>query len=207
MPIYANDMAISRNGDIFITSSNSIITELSPALRIIHTYYLTAHYFDGAIAISRNGDIWVANNTYKKHFAILKLNPRGKIIGIYHLKGYWPQNVAIDHSGNIWVGSSWSKNQVSFISTLTELNRYGYMIAKYKLKSGNPIENILVDNYGNILVLTNTILLKLNPKGKIINKYSVQNNILGMTIDSSGNIWVTNYMRGTVTEYIGIDKK
>lgn len=210
LPINAQYMAINGNGNIFVTSSNSIITELSPALKIVHTFYLKKRYFDGVIAISKSGDIYIANNTFKRHSSVIKLNPRGKIIAIYNLKGYyWPLNLAIDDSRDIWIGSSWTswiKHEVSH-NTLTELNKYGHKISEYNLNPKNPIENILIDQYGNILVLTNTILYKLNSRGKIINKYSVQNNVLGMAIGSSGDIWISNFKRGTVTKYVKLDKK
>ena len=168
-----------------------------------------------AIAADGSGNAWVAN-----YFdGVTKLLANGTAAGgspylVAGLASANPEGIAIGASGTVWVANG--------NASLSELNSTGGAISGGSGYTGGGLNSpfgIAIDGLGNAWAANlggNSISefdssgnpLSPDPagygSGSAASGGAGMNGPFGLTIDGSGNVWVTNYFDVFVTEVVGI---
>ena len=170
-------------------------------------YTSTDLVFPVAVAIDANHNGWIANSGGT---TVTKVSPDGKQFTSISCCNA-PFGLAFDQSGNLWV-SNFFGDSVSEISSTGTVVSSGYTGGALNHPQGIAVDgsgNVWVANYrgpsitelasatssspGKIL----SPAAGLAPDASLIEAYSV-------AIDSSGNVWVTNFGSNTLTEVVGL---
>jgi len=164
--------------------------------------------FPVALAIDSNHNAWVANQGGM--LPVTKISPDGVTVTNYGCDCNGASGVAIDQRGNIWLANYYG-------NSISAVNSAGTLVVDAAIGGGvDHPQGIAVDGNGAVWVsnfLSNSISELggasspamggfLSPStgfgsdAAILQPY-------GLAIDSSGNIWVSNFGNNTLTQFIG----
>ncbi|HXB62130.1 MAG TPA: hypothetical protein VNU94_04685 [Acidobacteriaceae bacterium] len=197
-----NDVAIDAAGDAWITSSSSVVndlTELSPTgIALTGANGITPSGMTAAakVAIDGTGNIWVTNNDGSA--GIVELDSTGTSVGGSPFDAGTLgliNNIAIDASNNIWLSAG---------SNVVELDDTGTPV------TNSPFtDSTITDAYGIAIDgssdawLTNsdtTDVVELSSSGTTVSGSPYIDSsfvsALGDAVDSDDNVWVANYGTG-----------
>ncbi|PMP84799.1 MAG: hypothetical protein C0174_06335 [Thermodesulfobium narugense] len=102
--------------------------------------------------------------------------------------GQAPNAITTDKFGNIWVTNYQSQS-------ISKINQEGN-VTNFNIKV-DPI-GIAADNYGNIFVINNNSLIKLNQEEKILGTHEIADGMNYIFIDPKNNIWVDDWKSGKI---------
>lgn len=177
-----------------------------------------------AVASSSQGNIWIANagDGTSNLGSVTEIGNNGNFIANFNSTSYHfnnPHAIAIDSTGNIWVVNS--GNDTTDLGSVTEMASDGSFIANYNNSSPgydfNRAYFIAIDHANNLWITNSPI--DVNFPGSVTEMIKQENGTYSglnfnntdepryhfahptpITIDPSGNIWVTNFIGGSVTE-------
>lgn len=124
-----------------------------------------------------------------------------------------PAGVAVDSSGNIWVEDFWNNRFEKFSSSGSYVSQFPTAVA---FNGNNYMQEIAIDHSGNIWALDNrnNRVVEFNSSGSYLSQLgcasgscssgSGNGNLsmpLGITIDSSGNVWVSDSENSRIEEF------
>jgi sugar lactone lactonase YvrE len=228
-------IAIDGSGNVWVTNTSGSVTEFNPAgspLSPAMGFTGGGQNYPTGIAIDGSGNVWVANLSGN---SVTELNPAGSALS--PADGFTggglnsPVGIAITGSGNVWVTNfpfpSVVGNTIVGGTSVTELNPAGSALSPAGGITGGGLDGprgIAIDGSGNVWVANRVgnSVTELNPAGSPLSPaigftggglaYSGGNvNVagvpVGIAIDGSGDVWVTNESTGGagsgVTEFIG----
>ena len=196
-------MAYDANGNLWIGNQNGgTVTEFtvsaSGVLTPVTAFQTAGTNVDG-ITFDSLGNMYVANQMTS---SVYKYSPSGSgfTLAATFIVQFNPQQVAISSSGDIWVTGAGSNtlNQYSSTGTL-----------KQSITLSNA-EGIAIDGAGNVWASSDgagNILYEYSSSGELLQSFSVAtpgfNFAWGLTIDTYGNIWVTDIDGTTINKVIG----
>ncbi|MBF6569426.1 MAG: hypothetical protein IVW54_11200 [Candidatus Binataceae bacterium] len=223
-------IAIDQRGNAWVADGSAVAEIASGTSTPVP--YGTFSSADG-IAIDANGNVWVTDNTGGSVTELCGANitscpsnasTTGAVIGTVNsqtassLAG--ATGIAIDRSGNAWVAAT-----SNGAGAVTEITSAGAVVSGTNGFTGGGIdtpEEIAIDGAGNVWMANRgnssvTELCGASPApcptgvttgGAIspITGYSTanMNGAYGIAIDSSGNVWASNSLDGSVSELIGL---
>ncbi len=219
-------------------TGSAILTVTSPTLNPLAYTTPVVAVLPASIALDASGNIWVTNFGVNSVIMLpTALTSSGGVVPspipsptTYSINGSSPFGIAIDYVGNIWTANYSSGdlamidlNQPAYDATVcptAPINSSGGLFF-YRFGSGSLSgpHGIAIDSSRNVWVTnysSNTVSMLIPnytfcqssaqhpatvtiPQANIVS-YTVGNNPYGIAIDSSGNVWVTNYTDGTVSE-------
>jgi hypothetical protein len=189
-------------------TSGNYLLKLSNAGTSISSYQNAAFQSIEGSAIDSTGALWGANYSSS---TVVKV-PSANNSVTYNVSGGGiaaTTRVAIDASDNAWFESSTNNNLVKISSTGAILSgSNGFTVPN---GAGTNPEGLGADGAGNMWVgfagsgASTSALAVFNNAGTYIGNYAFpgQNGTRGAQVDSSGNVWVTEYSNGTLIELVG----
>ncbi len=205
-------IAIDPNGTVWVVNTqNGTVTQLNSSGQTISGgsgYGSSALAFPAAIAIDASHDAWVGNMNAEQ---VVKISGDGKTVqAVTCCMG--PQGLAIDASGYVWAANYYG-NSVSRIAA-------GGTVASGSPYTGATLTTpsaIAVDGAGSVWVgnfrghlLTELAGSGAATPGRVISPAAGWasdaglNQPFALAVDASGNVWVSNFAAGTVTELVGV---
>jgi streptogramin lyase len=209
---YPIAVAIDTDGSAWIVDyGNSHLTHLSSsgqALSGASGYSSSQLAFPVSVALDGSHNAWVPNQSGT---TVTRVSADGSQFTSYDCCSA-PSNLAIDRSGNVWVANFYA-------STLSEISANGTVLANGTIGGGglDHPQGMAIDGAGNLWIS--------NYRSSRISKFSGASSTLpgtalspaaglgshaallesyAIAVDSSGNLWVTNYGSNTLTEFIGL---
>ena len=205
-------LAIDPNGTVWVVNTqNGTVTQLNSSGQTISGssgYGSSALAFPSPIAIDASHNAWVGNMNGND---VVRISADGKsVVPVTCCDGV--QGLAIDASGYIWAANYYG-NSISRIS------------ASGAVASGSPYTGptlntpsaIAIDGTGNVWVnnfrdrrLTELAGSNASSPGSVLSPAAGWASDAGLdqpsalAVDASGNLWVANFIAGTVTELIGV---
>lgn len=165
--------------------------------------------FPVAVAVDANHNAWVANNSGT---TIAKVSPDGSKFTSYACCDV-AAGIAIDQGSDVWV-ANYHGDSISLLSSDGTVISTGYNDNQASLYGP---QGIAIDGSGNVWVanylgdsITELSGSASSSPGKILSPavgYAKDASLLqafAISIDASGNLWVTNLGNGTLTEMIGL---
>ncbi len=164
--------------------------------------------FPVALAVDSGHNAWVANQGGT--LPVTKISPDGAQVANYDCDCNGASGVAIDQKSNVWVANYYG-NSISAVDSC------GKLVLDAATGGGvDHPQGIAVDGNGTVWVsnfLSNSISelggASSSAMGAFLSPstgFGTDAAILqpyGLAIDSSGNIWVSNFGNSTLTEFIG----
>jgi streptogramin lyase len=169
----------------------------------------TSLAFPVAIAVDSNHNAWVANQAGE--LPITKISADGSQVTNYNCNCNGASGVATDQSDNVWIANYYG-NSVSAV------NSCGTLLVNAVTGGGlDHPQGIAVDGAGTVWVsnfLGNSLSeiggsagstegTLLSPSGGFGTDASILQPY-GLAIDASGNLWISNFGKSTLTEFIGV---
>lgn len=179
-------------------------------------------------AIDSGGNLWI---TTESSYQIARVSPTGSALFTPIVTAQQPEFPSIDHNGNAWIAVQETNAEIYVVTPSggTTVLTSGTTHAELTSTFGSAVDgngNVWfanrAGNYGGVsgVVGTNSIIeinganqLAISPPTNYIpeTEYSgtpttmtkMLDGSLNLAIDPSGNIWVTNYTGGTVSEIVG----
>ena len=167
-----------------------------------------------SLALDSAGNVWVGNN----YDGVTELDSNGALVGNFNPPGAnfdWPVYLAIDSTTrNVWV-TNWYGNSV------TELNSKGALVGNFAPAGANFLEPGVeaLDVKDNLWVVNSpggapatrpaqsylgNSVTELNSSGALVGNFAPVganfSGLVGLVLDTKGNVWVTNYLGNSVTE-------
>ncbi|NYF53803.1 NHL repeat-containing protein [Tunturiibacter gelidoferens] len=210
---YPTAIAIDGNGTVWIPDyGNSRVTLLSSTgqpLSGTNGYESLQFSFPLAVALDSNHYGWVANSG---NDTVSKVSADGSQIASFP-SGSGPDGIAVDQRGYVWVA-----NQIG--NSITELANDGTVVSSgYSDNKASILapQGIAIDGSGHVWVAnlhSHTITelagsVAASP-GAILSPTAGYASDAGFTeayaivVDASGNLWVTDFNNGTLTEIVGL---
>jgi streptogramin lyase len=210
---YPTAVAIDPNGTVWIPDyGNSRVTLLSSTgqpLSGTNGYESLQFSFPLAVAIDSNHYGWVVNFG---NDTVSKVSADGSQIASFP-SGSGPDGVAVDQRGYIWVA-----NQIG--DSITELANDGTVVSSGYSDNNASIlapQGIAIDGSGHVWVanlhshtITELAGSAAASPGAILSPTAGYASDAGFTeayaivVDASGNLWVTDFNNGTLTEIVGL---
>ncbi len=207
-------IAIDSTGPIWVVNTqNSTVTQLNGSGQTISGtsgYGSSALAFPSPIAIDAAGDAWVGN-TYTD--TIVKISSDGKQVQAVPIGSTGPQGLAIDASGYVWTANYYG-NSVSRVQASTAAAVSGSPYAGGTLTTPAAIA---IDGAGSVWVgsFRSNVLSQLAGSTAVVPGAALSpvagwagdaglNQPFSLAIDASGDVWISNFGAGTVTELIGV---
>ncbi len=165
-----------------------------------------------SVTVDPSGNVWATDGM---HTRLVKFDGSGNYLGDYSV-GNYAGGVHSDPWGNIWVAG------VGAISTVTEFNSSGAVVKQLGAHDSNlrsfqvlnAPSDVAVDSAGNMWVadqygssgFPSGSLEKFSSGGAFIGQYgqvgsSYLNSPWGLTLDASGNVWVSDSGNGRIVEF------
>ncbi len=176
---------IDAGGNVWVCNfgSNSI-SQFSPSGAILGTFPLGPL----SLGIDAAGNVWTSIHS---GFHTVEINSSGTVLGTFSGGG---QALAIDASGNVWVLGNSSSNSAEFSPS-------GTVLLSGIATTGAATQNgIAIDAQGNPWISGNISVNHISgSSGAALQTYPLSTSTRGITIDSSGHVWVLT-TAGTVVE-------
>jgi sugar lactone lactonase YvrE len=210
---YPTAIAIDPNGTVWVPDyGNSRVTLLSSAgqpLSGTNGYQSLQFSFPLAVAVDANHNGWVANFG---NDTVSKVSADGSQIASFPSIG-GPDGIAVDQRGYVWVA-----NQIG--NSITELANDGTVVSSgYSDNKASILapQGIAIDGAGHVWVanlhshtITELAGSTAASPGAILSPTAGYASDAGfieayaIVVDSSGNLWVTDFNNGTLTEIVGL---
>jgi sugar lactone lactonase YvrE len=210
---YPTAIAIDPNGTVWIPDyGNSRVTLLSDTgqpLTGANGVQSLQFSFPLAVAIDSNHYGWVVNNG---NDTVSKVSADGSQI-VSFATGNGPDGIAIDQRGYVWVANQTS-NSISEIANDGTIVSSGYSDNKASILAP---QGIAIDGSGHVWIanrvghtITELAGSAASSPGAILSPTGGYASDAGfteayaITIDASGNLWVTDFNNNTLTEIVGL---
>jgi streptogramin lyase len=206
-------VAADTNGDMWIAdygdSKVSLLSSSGSAISSSTGWGGTSLAFPVAIAVDADHNAWVANQGGL--LPVTKISADGTEVTNYDCDCDGASGVATDQSGNVWIANYYG-NSISEVNTCGKLEVDAAMGGGLVRPQGIAIDGagtVWVANYqGNSLSelggsSSATAGMLLSPStgfgadASLVAPYA-------LAIDASGNLWVTNSGKNTLTQFIGV---
>jgi streptogramin lyase len=208
---YPNSVAIDTDGSAWVADwGDSEMTHLSSSgQELSGSPYSSVQLGNpSAAAIDASHNVWVSNQGFT---TVTRVTQDGSQFTSYDCCND-PEGLAIDQSGNVWV-SNFADNSISEISGAgTVLSNGGITSA-----SLDDPDDIAIDGAGTVWIcnyrgpsLTELAGSTASVPGTVLSPAGGLGSDAGLleayalAIDASGNLWVSNKISSTLTEFIGL---
>jgi streptogramin lyase len=198
-------LVFNTSGDLFVANNGSgDIEEFSSNGTLLNGAFATGLNAPRGLVIDTQGNLYVANQSIG---TIDKISPSG-VVTTFATGFYAPTGLAIDANGNILVTNEIPN--ASSVYTISEISPGGVVstFASNPVANLNAPDGIGIDpNTGLVYVVNKNVpsVEQIVPgSGGALNLvYSIAglDNPEGLTVDNSGNVFVTNLNNNTITEY------
>jgi streptogramin lyase len=198
-------IAIDKLGNAWVANtSQSNVVEISALGTPIGTFTAGGINAPESIAIDSGNQVWVANGNGN---SITSLNSLGVATNGSPLTGSGnivnPAGIALDPGGNVWVSSTGLSNVAKFSNAGALLSGAGYTDQSLLHPQG-----IALDASGNAYVAANYIsgvsAFSNNGTALAASPYGSPGLPVGVAIDGSGAVWVTNATStGSLVKLVG----
>ncbi len=174
-----------------------------------------------AVAIDANNFAWFANQSASSG-SVTSISPNGSTVNMISSGGEQPSGIATDRIGistDTSQGHVWIANYTSSSVSELQLNNSGTVTVVSNGYSGGGIKHpngIAVDGSGNVWVANyggNSLTELQGANGSIPGNplspttgLGVDANLslpFGIALDSSGNVWVSNFGSSAITQFLG----
>ena len=204
--VYPYSVAIDGSGNVFTANGNNTVAKFNAAGTAQALFTgggLDIPYF---VAIDGSGNVWVPNGDRRLQAnSISKFSNNGTAASaIGYLGGGLtsPVGVAIDATGNVWAANFDA-------STVSKVSSTGVALSGSGFAAPGPTTSIAVD--GNNTVWTSNLngsVSRFSNLGAMIGPATgyLANGAtagVGIAIDASGNVWMTDYYVNSLFEYVG----
>jgi streptogramin lyase len=206
-------VAADTNGNMWIAdygdSKVSLLSSSGSAISSSSGWGGTSLAFPVALAIDADHNAWVANQGGL--LPVTKISADGTEVTNYDCDCNGASGVATDQSGNVWIANYYG-NSISEVNTCGKLEVDAAMGGGLVRPQGIAVDGagtVWVANYqGNSLSelgssSSATAGMLLSPS----TGFGADAFLLapyGVVIDASGNLWVTNSGKNTLTQFIGV---
>jgi streptogramin lyase len=206
-------VAADPNGNMWIAdygdSKVSLLSSSGSAISSSSGWGGTSLAFPVAVAVDADHNAWVANQGGL--LPVTKISADGTEVTNYDCDCDGASGVATDQGGNVWIANYYG-NSISEVNTCGKLEVDAAMGGGLVRPQGIAIDGagtVWVANYqGNSLSelgssSSATAGMLLSPS----TGFGADASLLapyGVAIDASGNLWVTNSGKNTLTQFIGI---
>jgi len=206
-------VAADTNGDMWIAdygdSKVSLLSSSGSAISSSSGWGGTSLAFPVAVAVDADHNAWVANQGGL--LPVTKISADGTEVTNYDCDCDGASGVATDQSGNVWIANYYG-NSISEVNTCGKLEVDAAMGGGLVRPQGIAIDGagtVWVANYqGNSLSelggsSSATAGMLLSPS----TGFGADASLLApyaLAIDASGNLWVTNSGKNTLTQFIGV---
>jgi streptogramin lyase len=206
-------VAADTNGNMWIAdygdSKVSLLSNSGSAISSSSGWGGTSLAFPVALAVDASHNAWVANQGGL--LPVTKISADGMQVTNYDCDCNGASGVATDQSGNVWI-TNYYGNSISAVNTCGKLEVDAAMGGGLVRPQGIAIDGagtVWVANYqGNSLSelgssTSATAGMLLSPS----TGFGADASLLapyGLAIDASGNLWVTNSGKNTLTQFIGV---
>ncbi|MES2392404.1 MAG: NHL repeat-containing protein [Acidobacteriota bacterium] len=225
-------IAVDGNNNIWITNSgDNSVTEMTQSNGFQNLSPNNSGFTGGGlsgplnIAIDAEGDAWVSNYNNATGNSITEITPAQTLTQFTGGGLQAPAGIAVDANDNVWV-----TNYFNGSTTVSAFNHNGTPLASGGFTGGgihNPIA-VAIDGASNVWIANESSsansISELNSSGQPLSPATTgyQGGQVGnlkfpwtIKVDSSGNIWVTNYSStpinttngtagATITEFVGL---
>ena len=206
------EVAIDPNGTVWVVNTeNATVTQLNSSGQTISAaggYGSSALAFPGAIAIDASHNAWVGNMNGQQ---VVKISADGRTVTpVTCCNG--PQGLAIDAAGYVWAANYYGDSVSRIASGGTVATGSPYMGATLAYPSAIAVDgagSVWVGNFrGNLLTqLAGSSTARpgavLSPAAGWASDAGL-NQPFAAAVDASGDVWVSNFAAGTVTELVGV---
>lgn len=216
---YPVAVAIDTDSSAWIVDyGNSHLTHLSSsgqALSGASGYTSTQLAFPVAAAIDTSHNVWIANQSNtgsQTSYTVTRVSPDGSQFTSYTCCDA-PSDLAIDQHGNVWV-TNYYGDSISEISASGNVLSTGYTGGGLAHPQGIAIDaagNVWIANYRGPSITelagasagstaagtTLSPAAGFGPDAALSEAYAI-------VIDSSGNLWVSNFGNNILTEFVGM---
>jgi sugar lactone lactonase YvrE len=190
-------LAFDTHGNLFVANpNNNSISKFNGAgvfqQSIVGTTELLTPY---DLTIDRSNNLYVANVSQN---SVSKFDSQG--VFQYSLNSYLPTGVAVDSMDNLYVSSD-------NLTTISKFDSNGALIDSF----GTAIRNhqLAFDAEGNLFASNgwseSVIAVKYSADGGVISEFNDFNTTwrgaAGLAIGAGGNLFLANYIRGTISKY------
>jgi streptogramin lyase len=206
-------VAADTNGNMWIAdygdSKVSLLSSSGSAISSSSGWGGTSLAFPVAVAVDADHNAWVANQGGL--LPVTKISADGTEVTNYDCDCDGASGVATDQSGNVWIANYYG-NSISEVNTCGKLEVDAAMGGGLVRPQGIAVDGagtVWVANYqGNSLSelgssSSATAGMLLSPS----TGFGADASLLapyGVAIDASGNLWVTNSGKNTLTQFIGV---
>ncbi len=206
-------VAADTNGNMWIAdygdSKVSLLSSSGSAISSSSGWGGTSLAFPLAVAVDADHNAWIANQGGL--LPVTKISADGTEVTNYDCDCNGASGVATDQSGNVWIANYYG-NSISEVNTCGKLEVDAAMGGGLVRPQGIAVDGagtVWVANYqGNSLSELGsssgaTAGMLLSPS----TGFGADASLLapyGVAIDASGNLWVTNSGKNTLTQFIGV---
>jgi len=206
-------VAADTNGNMWIAdygdSKVSLLSSSGSAISSSSGWGGTSLAFPVALAVDADHNAWVANQGGL--LPVTKISADGTEVTNYDCDCDGASGVATDQSGNVWIANYYG-NSISEVNTCGKLEVDAAMGGGLVRPQGIAVDGagaVWVANYqGNSLSELGSSS-SANP-GMLLSPttgFGADASLLapyGLAVDASGNLWVTNSGKNTLTQFIGV---
>ncbi len=202
-------VAIAADGTVWIADNgNATVQKLRGTGESLGVFGASGLAFPQALAVDGAGGVWVGNGTGSM---LTHLGPGGATLaGVSCCDGV--AGVAVDAGGNVWAANYFGSS-VSRVSAAGVVDAAG----PYRATGLSGPQGIAVDGAGAVWVaslraagVTEFAGSSASVPGAVVSPAggwatdAGLNQATGLAIDASGDVWVSNFAAGTVTEVVGV---
>ena len=205
-------IAIDPNGTVWVVNTeNATVTQLNSSGQVISGaggYGSSALAFPGAIAIDGSHNAWVGDMNGQQ---VVRISADGRTVTpVTCCNG--PQGLAIDAAGYVWAANYYGDSVSRIAGGGAVASGSPYTGATLRYPSAIAVDgagSVWVGNFrGNLLTqLAGSSAARpgavLSPAAGWASDAGL-NQPFAAAVDASGDVWVSNFAAGTVTELVGV---